>query len=71
MISPWARQNVVDHHVTDQSSVLRFIEDNWHLVRLGNQSTDAIAGSLDGMFNFDEHHPPAPRLILDPATGNP
>jgi phospholipase C len=71
VISPWARQNVVDHHVTDQSSVLRFIEDNWHLGRLGTQSTDAIAGSLDGMFDFDEHHPTAPQLILNPATGNP
>ena len=71
VISPWARQNVVDHHVTDQSSVLRFIEDNWHLGRLGNQSTDAIAGPLEGMFDFNEHHPRAPRLILNAFTGAP
>jgi len=71
VISPWARQNVVDHGVTDQSSVLRFIEDNWGLGRLGNQSTDAIAGPLDGMFDFDERRPRAPRLILNAVTGTP
>jgi phospholipase C len=71
VISPWARQNVVDHNVTDQSSVLRFIEDNWGLGRLGNQSTDAIAGPLEGMFDFIEEHPRAPQLILNTVTGNP
>jgi phospholipase C len=71
VISPWARQNYVDNTLTDQSSVLRFIEDNWYLGRLGNQSTDAGAGSLLGMFDFNENHPRAPQLILDPSTGNP
>src|SRR5215471_15579138 len=71
VISPWARQNYVDHHLTDQSSVLRFIEDNWHLGRLGGQSSDAIAGSLNGLFDFDDHHARAPQLILNSTTGNP
>jgi phospholipase C len=71
VISPWARRNHVDHQVTDQSSVLRFIEDNWHLGRLGNQSADAIAGSLKGLFDFDEHHARAPQLPLNSTTGNP
>ena len=71
LISPWSRQNYVDHRVTDQSSVLRFIEDNWHLGRLGNESSDAIAGSLRGMFDFDEHHARAPQLLLNAITGNP
>jgi phospholipase C len=70
VISPWARQNFVDHTLTDQSSVLRFIEDNWDLGRLGNQSTDAIAGSLMNMFDFHEHHARAPKLILNPVTGS-
>jgi phospholipase C len=69
VISPFALVNYVDSSVTDQSSILRFIEDNWNLGRIGNDSTDAIAGSLLPMFNFDgEDH--AKRLILDPATGN-
>jgi phospholipase C len=70
VISPWARQNFVDHNLTDQSSVLRFIEDNWDLGRLGHQSTDAIAGSLMNMFDFNEHHARAPKLILNPVTGS-
>ena len=71
LISPWARRNHVDHRLTDQSSVLRFIEDNWHLGRLGNQSADAIAGSLNGLFDFNEHHARAPELLLNSITGNP
>jgi phospholipase C len=71
VISPWARPNFVDHTLTDQSSVLRFIEDNWELGRLGNQSTDAIAGSLVNMFDFHRAHPRTPMLVLDPSTGKP
>jgi phospholipase C len=71
MVSPWARRNYVDHTLTDMSSVLRFIEDNWQLGRLGNQSTDTTAGSLQNMFDFDEHHARSPQLILNALTGNP
>jgi phospholipase C len=53
--------------ITDQSSILRFIEDNWKLGRIGNQSFDALAGSLDNMFDFS--HGQDGRLILDPVTG--
>ena len=67
VISPFARQNFVDHAVTDQSSILRFIEDNWRLGRIGAHSFDAVAGSLVGLFDFDERR--AGRLILDPSTG--
>ena len=28
-ISPYAKRNFVDHTVTDQTSILRFVEDNW------------------------------------------
>jgi phospholipase C len=76
VISPYAKRNYVDHSVTDQSSVLRFIEDNWDLGRIGNQSMDAIAGSLLPMFDFPkeefsrgEEDEGNSRLILDPATG--
>jgi phospholipase C len=67
-ISPFAKVNLVDHSVTDQSSILRFIEDNWELGRIGDQSFDEQAGSLLNMFNFSSHHRAA-RLFLDPATG--
>ena len=62
VISPFARSNYVDHTVTDQSSVLRFIEDNFKLGRIDQTSPkavaaggsfDQIAGSIDSMFDFD------------------
>ncbi|MBV8905124.1 MAG: phospholipase [Acidobacteriia bacterium] len=68
VISPYAKANYVDHTVTDQSSVLRFIEDNWNLGRIGNGSRDAIAGTVNGMFNFKSGGS-TPAVILDPATG--
>ena len=44
VISPYAKTNFVDHSLTDQSSILLFIEDNWGLGRMGNQSFDVKAG---------------------------
>jgi len=67
VISPYAKLNVVDHTVTDQTSILRFIEDNWNLGRIGNGSLDEKAGSLLTMFNFE--YGTAASLFLDPATG--
>jgi phospholipase C len=69
VVSPFAKQNFVDHSISDQSSILRFIEDNWKLGRIGDGSFDELAGSLVNMFDFgSEHH--ARRLILDPNTGD-
>ena len=67
LISPFSKQNFVDSTLTDLTSILRFIEDNWNLGRLGDQSFDAIAGSIMNMFNFKG--PLAPPVFLDPATG--
>jgi phospholipase C len=67
VISPYAKKNYVDHHVTDQSSVVRFIEDNWDLDRLGGGAVDAQAGSLKHLFDFDSPH--FGTFILDPTTG--
>ena len=69
VLSPYARRNFVSHAIGDQTSILRFIEDNWGLPRLGDQSFDALAGSLDGLFDFA--HPDGSPLLLDPATGRP
>jgi phospholipase C len=68
VISPYARQNFVDHTLTDQSSILRFIEDNWRTGRIGGGSFDALAGPLTNMFDFNRHRS-APPLFLDPDTG--
>jgi phospholipase C len=69
VISPFSKQNFVDHAATDQSSVVRFIEDNWGLARIGDGSADAFAGSLSQMMDF--HKPSSSTLILDPTTGLP
>jgi phospholipase C len=53
VISPYSKINYIYHSITDQASILRFIEDNWNLGRIGNQSFDSITCSLDNMFNFD------------------
>ena len=72
VVSPFAKRNHVDHTLTDQSSVLRFIEDNWlqgERIQPGG-SFDTIAGPLNNMFDFDDQDEGAPRkLILDGATG--
>jgi phospholipase C len=68
VISPFARRNYVDHSLTDQTSILRFIEDNWlNGERVGSGSFDAIAGSINEMFDFS--HPDAKPYILDESTG--
>jgi phospholipase C len=71
VVSPWARRNFVDHSVTDQTSVLRFIEDNWLNGQHILGSFDSIANSITQMFNFnrngdDDQGEP---LIIDPTSG--
>jgi phospholipase C len=51
-ISPYSKVNYVDHHVTEQASILKFIENNWSTGRVGDASFDTRAGSLDSMFDF-------------------
>ncbi len=71
VISPYARQNFVDHSVTDQSSIIRFVEDNWlNGQRIGNGSFDAIAGPLDNLFDFDTS-PSTTTLLLSESSGQP
>lgn len=69
VISGYAKQNFVDHTTTDQSSVLRFIEDNWNTGRIGNQSADAMAGSILNMFDFTQA--PTRTLYMNPTNGQP
>ena len=70
VISPWARHNFVDHTVTDQSSVLRFVEDNWlGGKRLGAGSFDTITNPINAMFDFNEGPRNGGRYLLDPSTG--
>jgi phospholipase C len=68
VISPYSKANYVDHTRTDQTSILRFIEDNWDTGRIGDASFDARAGSLAGMLDFGQR-PNVRPLLLDPTTG--
>jgi phospholipase C len=70
VVSPYAKTNYVDGTFTDQSSVVKFIEDNWlGGQRIGDGSVDAQAGTLANMFSWSRsgNH----RLFLDPSTGEP
>jgi len=72
VVSPYAKANFVDHTTTDQSSILRFIEDNWKTGRIGNSSFDEKAGSLNNLFAFSDSRSSAGgKLYLDPSTGLP
>lgn len=76
VISPWAKQNYVDHTVIEQASILRFIEDNWALGFIdgptapppGRGSYDRFAGSIEGMFDFRQK-PNLRPILLDPIRG--
>ena len=70
MISPWAKQELRGSTVTDQTSILRFIEDKWlDGKRIGAGSFDTIANSIDNMFEFTKANKKT--LILDPNSGEP
>lgn len=71
VISPWAKSNYVDSTLINQTSVVRFIEDNWLSgTRLGKGSPDATAGSITGMFDFNGAGATA-KVFLDQTTGLP
>lgn len=75
VISPYSRPNFVDHTVTSQTSVIRFVEDNWlQGQRIGQGSFDAVTNSIANMFNFNAgsgRHGGrlTPAVFLDPVTG--
>jgi phospholipase C len=78
VISPFARHNYVDHNLSDQASIINFVEYNWGLPGISGSAdqvlksrdlSEGIPFDLAGMFDFRSDG--NPRLILDPATGQP
>jgi phospholipase C len=67
VVSPYAKKNFVDHTVTDQSSIVRFIEENWELPQIGNGSFDQVAGSIENMFDFNNQR--TDKVVINPSTG--
>ena len=74
VISPWAKRNYVSNTLTSQTSIIKFVEDNWGLGRIPG-SFDSITGSISDMFSFKAHgigSPPNGRpFILNPVSGEP
>ena len=78
VISPYAKSNYVDHNLSDQASIINFVEYNWHLPGIPG-SADQVLAKLDrhnglafdlaGMFQFGGT--PDSKLILNQTTGQP
>jgi phospholipase C len=78
VVSPFTRENHVDHNLADLTSVSNLIEYNWRLPAIAG-STDQLLSEIDlseripfdlaGLFKFqgERNH----RLFLDPITGQP
>jgi phospholipase C len=70
IVSPYAKENFVSGTLNDQTSITKFIEDNWlDGKRLTDISFDNRANSLLDMFDFTRKRDD--KLILDPSTGLP
>ena len=78
VISPYARENRVDHHLTNQASIINFVEYNWGLPGIPGSADHVLAGTdlsegvpfdLAGAFDFRSRR--RGRLILSPVTGEP
>jgi phospholipase C len=76
VISPCAAPDQVDHNMSDQASIINFIEYNWGLQGIPGSFDQALAQTdknegipfdLAGMFDFSNCNQPA--IQLDPATG--
>ncbi|WP_246576594.1 phospholipase C [Actinospica durhamensis] len=66
VISPYAKDDYVNHSVTDQSSILAFIQHNWSTGTISG-SLAQYAGSLEPFFDFGKRS--ARRVILSPSSG--
>jgi phospholipase C len=75
VVSPWANPNYVDHTLTNQTSIINFIESNWSLGFIdgttapaaGTGSFDRYSGPITGMFNFNA--PPSTSPVLLTCSG--
>jgi phospholipase C len=70
VISPYTMPNFVDHTMLSQTSIIRFIEDNWlNNQRIGNGSFDSVTNSIESMMNFALPNTCLRYVLLDDNTG--
>jgi phospholipase C len=79
VVSPWAKMNYVDHNLSDQASIINFVEYNWHLPAISGSFDQALASKnsqegvpfdLAGMFDFSKQQSNiGVPLLLSPTTG--
>ncbi len=78
MISPYAKKDAVDHNLSDQASMINFVEYNWHLPGIpgsadqvladdGKDSSEGVPFDLAGLFELEGHKDG--KLFLNPSTG--
>jgi phospholipase C len=76
LISPFAKRNAVDHDLSNQASMINFVEYNWGLPGIpgsvdqaqgGVDASEGVPFDLAGMFEFSGKR--NGKLFLDPGTG--
>ena len=67
VVSPYSKVNHIDSTYTEQTSITKFIQDNWGLGRLGGIAFDERAGELNSMFDFSNAK--APKVFLNETDG--
>lgn len=82
LVSPYAKANAVDHNLSDQASIINFVEYNWGLHGLPGSADQILAGrshaagspfDLAGLFSFSGRRDSAGNapFLLDRSTGQP
>jgi phospholipase C len=64
IISPYAKSGYVSHTIYEQSSVLKFVENRYHLAPL--TARDRAASNMLDSFDFSQ--PPRPPMVLTPRN---
>jgi phospholipase C len=64
VVSPYARQGYIAHQQYEFGSILRFVEDNWQLGRMG--TSDTRAASIGSVLNFSQK----PRAYVPVKVGH-
>jgi phospholipase C len=76
VVSPYAKKNAVDHNLSDQASMINFVQYNWGLAGIPGSADDVLAGTdasegvpfdLAGMLEFGGQR--NGKLFLNPTTG--